>query len=69
MPSIFDDERRGCGAKSPDRFAAGRIFARAASRAACVGPATRRHPLLTPLWDDGAKIRSRHGRHLNLNRP
>ena len=64
MLGIFDDERRGCGAKSPDRCAAGRIFATAASRAACVGPATRRHPLLTL-----AKIRSRHGHHLNVHRP
>ena len=64
MLGIFDDERRGCGAKSPDRFAAGRVFARAASRAACVGPATRRHPLLAL-----AKIRLRHGHHQNVNRP
>ena len=64
MPSIFDDEQRGCGVNPPDRFAAGRISARAASRAACVGPTTPHRPLLTL-----AEIHLRHGHHLNLNRP
>jgi len=64
MPGIFDDERRGSRSKAPDPCRTGPFFARAASRMSCVGPATRRHPLL-PLAKNG----SRHGRSLNVNRP
>ena len=64
MLGIFDDEQRGSGPISPDPEGTGRFFARAASRAASVGPATLRHPLLTL-----AKNRSRHGDRMNVNRP
>ena len=64
MLGIFDDKGRGSGPIPPDPAGTGRFSARAASRAASVGPATARHPLLTL-----AKNRSRHGRDLNLNRP
>ena len=64
MLGIFDDKRRGSRSKAPDPFRTGPLSARAASRMSCVGPATRRHPLL-PL----AKSGSRHDRSLNLNRP
>ncbi len=79
MPSdldrrIFDDKRRGGRSKSPDPpfnsyGGTGPLFARAASRMSCVGPATRRHPLLPPVWWNGAQSGSRHDRSLNLNRP
>ncbi len=59
---IFDDERRGSRSKAPDPpfnsyDGTGPYFAllqdmAAASRMSCVGPATRRHPLL-PLAKSG----------------
>ncbi len=66
---IFDDKRRGSRSKAPDPFRTGPLYAplrdmAAASRLSCVGPATRRHPLL-PL----AKSGSRHDRSLNVDRP
>ncbi len=64
MLGIFDDERRGGRSKAPDPFRTGPLSARAASRMCCVGPATRRHPLLSL-----AKSGSAHGRSLNAYRP
>ncbi len=66
---IFDDERRGSRSKAPDPFRTGPFFAQlrdmaAASRMSCVGPATRRHPLL-PL----AKSGSRHDYSLIVDGP
>ena len=63
-PYLLDGERRGSGPISPDPGGTGRFFARAASRAASVGPATLRRPLLTL-----AENRSRHGDRMNVNRP
>ena len=63
-PDLFNGEQRGSGPISPDPFGTGRFSARAASRAASVGPATARHPLLTL-----AENRSRHGDRMNVNRP
>ena len=68
-PDLFNGERRGSGPISPDPFGAryrraARFFARAASRAASVGPATLRHPFLTL-----AENRSRHGYRMNVNGP
>ncbi len=53
MLGIFDDKRRGSRSKAPDPFRTGPLYARAASRLSCVGPATRRHPLL-PLAKSGS---------------
>jgi hypothetical protein len=64
MPGIFDDERRGRASSWSNPSGTGRLFPPASSRTACVGPATRRSPLLT-----GGKIRSRHGAILIVNRP
>ncbi len=51
MLGIFNDEPRGSRPKAPDPFRTGPLSAplqemAAASRMYCVGPATRRHPLL-----------------------
>ena len=62
---IFDDKRRGGRSKAPDPpicayRGTGPLFAllqdmAAASLMSCVGPATRRHPLLPPVSCNGAK--------------
>jgi len=64
MLGIFDDERRASRSKALDPFGTGPLCARAASRAPCVGPATRRHPLLA-LAQSG----SRHDRSLIVSTP
>ena len=74
MLGIFDDKRRGSRPKAPDPpinsyggtepFCAQLQDMAAASRLSCVGPATRRQPLL-PLAKNG----SRHGYSLNVYRP
>ncbi len=64
MPGIFDDERRSHGPIWPDPFGTGRFFDHAASRPACVGPATLHRSLLP--W---AKNRSRHGGELSVYGP
>ena len=64
MQRIFNDERRGSRSNSPDPSRTGPFFTRAASRMSSVGPATRRHPLLT-LVENG----SRHDRNLIPHRP
>ena len=55
MQRIFEDERRGRAPSSRNPSGTGRLFPPASSRTACVGPATRRGPLLA-----GGKMRSRH---------
>ncbi len=57
---IFDDKRRGGRSNAPDPFRTGPLYAplqdmAAASRMSCVGAATRRHPLLSPMSCNGAK--------------
>ena len=64
MQRIFEDERRGRAPSWSNPSGTGRLFPPASSRTACVGPATRRGPLLA-----GGKIRSRHGAILIVNRP
>ena len=64
MRRIFEDERRGHASLEVNPFGTGRIFPPAASRHACVGPATLHIPLLT-----GGKIRSRLGTTLIVDRP
>jgi len=73
MQCIFKDERRGLASNDerrglasfwPNPGGTGRIIPPAVSRTACVGPATRRRPLLT-----GGIIRSRLGGILIGHRP
>ena len=64
MLNIFEDERRGSRAKAPDPFGTGPFSIGAASQMSCVGPATRRLSLLTPI-ENG----SRHDDNLIPHRP
>ena len=64
MQRIFKDERRGFAPFAPNPEGTGPFSPPAASRNACVGPATRRIPLLT-----GGENGLRHGSNLTVNRP